>query len=71
MSLLKKKFRRYHALARTQFDEKDALSQVLDLVDKLREAFKEMIDHLDWMSYITKQIAKEKVSRQSADWLII
>ncbi|XP_052286695.1 membrane metallo-endopeptidase-like 1 isoform X2 [Dreissena polymorpha] len=45
----------------TAFKE-DAKRDVLDLVDKLREAFKEMIDHLDWMSYITKQIAKEKAN---------
>ncbi|KAH3821496.1 hypothetical protein DPMN_123260 [Dreissena polymorpha] len=45
----------------TAFKE-DAKRDVLDLVDKLREAFKEMIDHLDWMSYTTKQIAKEKAN---------
>ncbi|XP_052285288.1 membrane metallo-endopeptidase-like 1 [Dreissena polymorpha] len=43
----------------TAFKE-DAKRDVLDLVNNLREAFKEMIDHLDWMSYTTKQIAKEK-----------
>ena len=35
--------------------------QVLLLVDKLREAFKDMIDELPWMAYTTKQVAKEKV----------
>ncbi|XP_052760153.1 membrane metallo-endopeptidase-like 1 isoform X1 [Mya arenaria] len=42
--------------------KEDAKKDVLMLVDKLREAFKEMIDGLPWMAYTTKQTAKEKAN---------
>ncbi|XP_053378803.1 neprilysin-4-like isoform X4 [Mercenaria mercenaria] len=40
--------------------KKDAKTDVLDLVGKLRIAFKGMIDNLPWMESATKQVAKEK-----------
>ncbi|XP_053379958.1 neprilysin-like [Mercenaria mercenaria] len=40
--------------------KEEAKTDVLDLVDKLKIAFKGMIDKLTWMENATKQVAKEK-----------
>jgi putative endopeptidase len=44
-----------------KYFNEDAKKRVLDLVNNLQKAFENRINHLDWMSAVTKKQAKEKL----------